>query len=128
MLWVYGFVMEPNPYTSYPFVLHTEPAAELYQLKCSLWSQYNLRPTEHIHLTLNDPLPSQMMIYLRIQRLSVGQRATISFAARISAEHEFRLLSALQEALTGLLEEFVYSKDTNYDRYSNRWMPKANPL
>ncbi|EHA56179.1 hypothetical protein MGG_14610 [Pyricularia oryzae 70-15] len=79
------------------------------QLK--LWASARLDPTSTISLTLTDPLPNDVLRYLRIQRSDASELAgmacqRIDAAEKISDSNEVEVLRFLVESLSGLLKNF----------------------
>ncbi|CAJ0765484.1 12967_t:CDS:2 [Entrophospora sp. SA101] len=107
---LYGFVLPDNPHDSYDLVLSTHPLAPLYAQKISMLESAGLKADASFPLKLDDPLPLDVLRYLRIQRLTPSEVPTIkvNHGARnvVSARNEAEILGALIEALEGLLAEF----------------------
>ncbi len=81
LLRLYGFVMPDNPNDSYDLVLTTHPTAPFFEQKHKLWVSAGLDSTSTISLTLTDPLPKNVLRYLRIQRLNESDLAIMSASA-----------------------------------------------
>lgn len=133
LLRLYGFVIPKNPHDSYDLVLTTHPLAPLYAQKVVLFSSAGLQVDSTFSLKVNDPLPLDVLRYLRIQRLSPSEMSTEA-AKRgakdiISARNESEILKALIEACSDLLAGFGTSleelekKNASgvYQKGSNAW-------
>ncbi|PVH92648.1 RuBisCo LSMT C-terminal, substrate-binding domain-containing protein [Periconia macrospinosa] len=112
LLRLYGFVVPGNPNDSYDLVLATHPVAPFFEQKLKLWKSAGLDSTSTVSLTLTDPLPSSVLRYLRIQRLTESDLTAImphqSDAAfeKISDSNEMEVLRFLIESISGLLDSF----------------------
>ncbi|CAI2185996.1 2001_t:CDS:2 [Funneliformis geosporum] len=110
LLRLYGFIFPNNPYDSYDLVLTTHPLAPLYSQKVALLESAGLKVDETFSLKLSDPLPLDVLRYLRIQRLSSSEISTAEVKRGasniISARNEAEILNALIEACEGLLAGF----------------------
>jgi hypothetical protein len=88
--------------------MHT--SAPLYSQKVSLLELAGLQVNSTFPLKLSDPLPPDVLRYLRIQRLSSSEIFTTEakHGARniVSARNESEILNALIEACEGLLAGF----------------------
>ncbi|TPX32543.1 hypothetical protein SmJEL517_g04397 [Synchytrium microbalum] len=131
MLWVYGFIIENNLRDSYPLVLHTNEEADLYNVKSDLWKQANLTPTSTIPLTMSNPLPVEILQYLRIQRFRpevyATSRSQPPFRQLVSYETEHSILADLKSAFQGLLQEFrprdeLQRISESGAKFTKRWM------
>jgi hypothetical protein len=113
LLRLYGFVIPGNLNDSYELVLATHPDAPLFDQKQKLWVSAGLDPTCTISLTLADPLPKNVLRYLRIQR-SDGSNLAVMAALRkieaadekISDANEVEILRFLVESFRHLLDSF----------------------
>ncbi|CAG8634668.1 11086_t:CDS:2 [Funneliformis caledonium] len=110
LLRLYGFILPNNPYDSYDLVLTTHPLAPLYAQKVAMLKSADLQVNETFPLKLTDPLPLDVLRYLRIQRLSSSEISTAE-AKRgasniVSARNEAEILNALIDAIEGLLAGF----------------------
>src|SRR2546425_643521 len=87
--------------------------APLYTQKVSLLESAGLQVNSTFPLKLSDPLPLDVLRYLRIQRLSSSEISTkeAKEGARniVSARNEAEILKALIEACEGLLAGFGIS-------------------
>jgi hypothetical protein len=108
LLRLYGFVIPDNPNDSYDLVLSTHSAAPLFEQKQKLWVSAGLDSTATIPLTLTDPLPSNVLRYLRIQRLDESDLAVMVDAGgkKISNSNELQVLQSLIESFSALLASF----------------------
>ncbi|KAK3319139.1 hypothetical protein B0H66DRAFT_257792 [Apodospora peruviana] len=113
LLRLYGFVVPGNPHDSYDLVLATHPAAPLFEQKHKLWSSAGLDSTSTIGLTLTDPLPNNVLRFLRIQRADESALAAMVLhpqidvaAEKISNSNEIEILQFLVESFGILLDEF----------------------
>ncbi|KAL6907343.1 SET domain-containing protein [Trichoderma evansii] len=111
LLRLYGFVIPDNPNDSYDLVLSTHPMAPFYELKQKLWASAGLDSTSTISLTLTDPLPKNVLQYLRIQRLDESDLTTIALQKldtneKISDSKEKEVLQFLVESISSLLDGF----------------------
>ncbi|KAL9476262.1 hypothetical protein ACSS6W_006103 [Trichoderma asperelloides] len=111
LLRLYGFVIPDNPNDCYDLVLSTHPLAPLYEQKQKLWESAGLDSTSTISLTLTDPLPKNVLRYLRIQRLDESDLAAIANQKldtneRISNSREVEVLQFLVESISSLLNSF----------------------
>ncbi|PON27281.1 set-domain histone methyltransferase-9 [Trichoderma gamsii] len=78
LLRLYGFVISDNPNDSYDLVLSTHPMAPFFEQKQKLWASAGLNSTSTISLTLTNPLPKNILQYLRIQRLDESDLIAIA--------------------------------------------------
>ncbi|KXX78241.1 Histone-lysine N-methyltransferase setd3 [Madurella mycetomatis] len=112
LLRLYGFVVPDNPNDSYDLVLATHPNAPLFEQKHKLWVSAGLDSTSTISLTLTDPLPKNVLRYLRIQRSDESDLAAIALRQidaideKISDSNEVEVLRVLVESFCGLLDSF----------------------
>ncbi|KAI0869443.1 hypothetical protein GGS24DRAFT_493748 [Hypoxylon argillaceum] len=112
LLRLYGFVIPDNPNDNYSLVLTTDPTASLFKQKVKLWVSAGLDPTSTISLTLTDPLPKDVLKYLRIQRSKESDFPIIVLQQieatddKIRDSNEVELLRFLVESFTGLLDKF----------------------
>lgn len=111
LLRLYGFILPGNPNDNYDLVLATHPEAPLFEQKRKLWELAGLDSASTISLTLTDPLPLDVLRYLRIQRSSESELATMalhqtSAAERISHSNEVEVLRFLVDSFRGLLDGF----------------------
>lgn len=115
LLRLYGFVIPGNPNDSYDLVLTTHPEAPLYEQKQKLWVSAGLDSTTTISLTLTDPLPMNILRYLRIQRADVSGLAALALQQidgtdeKISDSNEVEILRFVEEAIGSLLDGFAIS-------------------
>ncbi|KAJ1556287.1 hypothetical protein HK405_003251, partial [Cladochytrium tenue] len=116
LLRLYGFVVPENPYDTYDLVLYTDPSAPLYDKKSTLFERAGLNAHVTIPLSLSQPLPDQVLQYLRIQRMgpddihaALGSQPPAT--KRLSVSGERVILSVLEESFSGTLAEFAYSAD-----------------
>uniref|UniRef100_U9SLF9 SET domain-containing protein n=1 Tax=Rhizophagus irregularis (strain DAOM 181602 / DAOM 197198 / MUCL 43194) TaxID=747089 RepID=U9SLF9_RHIID len=133
LLRLYGFVLPNNPYDTYDLVLTTHPLAPLYAQKVTLLESAGLQVNATFPLTLSDPLPLDVLRYLRIQRLSSSEISTVEAkrGARniVSARNEAEILKALIEACESLLDGFsvpLEKLEANiassvYQKSDNKW-------
>lgn len=112
LLRLYGFVVPGNPDDSYDLVLATHPNAPFFEQKHKLWVSAGLDSTCTIPLTLTDPLPKNVLRYLRIQRSDESDLAVIAFRQinatdeKISDSNEVEVLQFLIESFSHLLDSF----------------------
>ncbi|KAI4158586.1 MAG: hypothetical protein LQ342_007284 [Letrouitia transgressa] len=109
LLRLYGFVLSNNPNDSYDIVLSTHPTAPFWEQKQKLWISAGLDSTCTISLTLTDPLPKNVLRYLRIQRLDESDLSVIQVNATdgiINESNEVEVLQFLVDSFCGLLENF----------------------
>ncbi|CAG8546370.1 13188_t:CDS:2 [Ambispora leptoticha] len=110
LLRLYGFVLPNNPYDSYDLILSTHPGAPFYDQKVALLESAGLQVNATFALTLSDPLPLDVLRYLRIQRLLSSEISAmvVNREARniVSARNEAEILKALIESFEGLLANF----------------------
>ncbi|KAK4068615.1 uncharacterized protein Triagg1_7263 [Trichoderma aggressivum f. europaeum] len=111
LLRLYGFVMPDNPNDSYDLVLSTHPMAPFYKQKQKLWALAGLDSTSTISLSLTDPLPKNVLQYLRIQRLDESDLAAIALqklntSEKISDSKEREILRFVVESIGSLLDSF----------------------
>ncbi|CAG8516541.1 17804_t:CDS:2, partial [Racocetra fulgida] len=133
LLRLYGFILPNNPHDSYDLVLTTHPQAPLYSQKVALFESIGLQVNSTFPLKLSDPLPLNVLQYLRIQRLSPSEISTLAVSRgtkdRISARNEAEILKALDEACENLLAGFSVSLEEleakiasgTYQKGSNAW-------
>lgn len=113
LLRLYGFVIPDNPNDSYDLVLTTHPMAPFYEQKQKLWVSAGLDSTTTVALTLTDPLPKNILRYLRIQRADVSGLAAITLQQidgtdeKISDSNEMEILRFLEESISSLLNCFA---------------------
>ncbi|KFG88052.1 histone-lysine N-methyltransferase [Metarhizium anisopliae] len=110
LLRLYGFIIPGNPNDSYDLVLATHPLAPFFEQKKKLWALAGLDSTCTISLTLTDPLPKNVIRYLRIQRLDESDLASIALRQaadeKISNSNEVQVLQSLVESIASLLGSF----------------------
>ncbi|EFY90674.1 putative histone-lysine N-methyltransferase [Metarhizium acridum CQMa 102] len=112
LLRLYGFVVPGNPNDSYDLVLATHPMAPFFKQKQKLWASAGLDSTTTITLTFTDPLPKDVLRYLRVQRLDESDVAVLALQqtnttdAKISDSNEVEVLRFLVESIGGLLNNF----------------------
>ena len=112
LLRLYGFVIPGNPNDNYDLVLETQPMAPFFEQKRKLWESAGLDSTSTIPLTLTDPLPKNVLQYLRIQRSDESDLANIALQRtdpkyeKISVPNEVEVLRSLIESFCGLLDSF----------------------
>ncbi|PKK54710.1 hypothetical protein CI102_484 [Trichoderma harzianum] len=111
LLRLYGFVMPDNPNDSYDLVLSTHPMAPFYGKKQKLWALAGLDSICTISLTLTDPLPKNVLQYLRIQRLDESDLAAIALQKldtreKIGDAKEAEVLQFVGESIGSLLDSF----------------------
>jgi hypothetical protein len=112
LLRLYGFVIPGNPNDSYDLVLETHSMAPFFKQKRKLWVSDGLDSTSTISLTLTDPLPTNVLRYLRIQRSDESDLAAIALQRidpkyeKISDSNEVQVLQSLIESFCGLLNSF----------------------
>lgn len=117
LLRLYGFVLPDNPHDSYELVLQTNHMAPLYEQKERLWKLAGLDTACTIPLTAGDPLPANVLQYLRIQRLHDSElgamTAQIATGAhgKVSDENETQILQFLVESIQAILEGFAIPLD-----------------
>lgn len=104
--------MPGNPNDSYDLVLETHPMAPFFEQKRKLWESAGLDSTSTISLTLTDPLPKNVLGYLRIQRSDESDLASIARQRidpkyeKISDSNEVEVLQSLIESFCSLLDSF----------------------
>ncbi|EEP82423.1 conserved hypothetical protein [Uncinocarpus reesii 1704] len=112
LLRLYGFVIPSNPNDSYDLVLETHPLAPFFEQKRKLWALAGLDSTSTISLTLTDPLPNNVLRYLRIQRSDESDLAAVALQQadpkyeKISNSSEVEALQFLIESFSGILDSF----------------------
>lgn len=109
LLRLYGFVFPSNPNDSYDIVLSTHPTAPFWKQKQKFWISAGLDSTCTISLTLTDPLPKNVLRYLRIQRLNESDLSVIQVDATngiINESNEVEVLQFLVNSFSSLLENF----------------------
>lgn len=111
LLRLYGFVMPGNSHDNYDLVLTTHPEAPFFAQKHKLWVSARLDSTSTISLSLTDPLPNDVLRYLRIQRSGASELAAMAIrridaTEKISDSNEAEVLRFLVESLCGLLDNF----------------------
>ncbi|KAL7899217.1 SET domain-containing protein [Trichoderma sp. SZMC 28014] len=107
LLRLYGFVIPDNPNDSYDLVLSTHPMAPFFEQKQKLWASAGLDSTSTISLTLTDPLPKNVLRYLRIQRLDESDLVKkLDTNKKISDSKEVEVLQFLVESIGSLLDSF----------------------
>ncbi len=129
LLRLYGFVVPDNPHDSYDLVLATHPSAPLFAEKHKLWESAGLHSTSTISLTLADPLPKNVLRYLRIQRLDDSDLATTALRQinatneKISNANELEILQFLVESFSSLLDGFRAQLETLQERVASGVYP-----
>lgn len=130
LLRLYGFVLPSNPNDSYDIVLSTHPTAPFWEQKQKLWLSAGLDSTSTIPLTLTDPLPINVLRYLRIQRLDESDLSVIQVDATdgiISESNEMEVLQFLIDSFSSLLENFGTQLETLEDQLAaNVYPPGGN--
>ncbi|CAG8587421.1 17165_t:CDS:2 [Dentiscutata heterogama] len=133
LLRLYGFILLDNPHDSYDLVLTTNSQAPLYSQKVALLESIGLHVNSTFSLKLKDPLPLNVLQYLRIQRLTSSEISTMparhGAKDRVSARNEAEILKALDKACKDLLsgfgislEELEEKTDSGaYQEGSNAW-------
>ena len=112
LLRLYGFVIPNNPYDSYDLALSTDSVAPFFQQKQRFWESAGLDPISTVSLTLTDPLPKNVLRYLRIQRLDGSDLIAIATdgsdagAERVSDSNEMEVLRFLVESISDILSSF----------------------
>ena len=115
LLRLYGFVLSSNPNDSYDLVLSTHATAPFWEQKQKLWISAGLDSTCTISLTLTDPLPKNVLRYLRIQRLNESDLSVIQVDATdamINESNEVEVLQFLVDSFCALLENFSTRLET----------------
>jgi histone-lysine N-methyltransferase SETD3 len=109
---LYGFVLADNPSDSYDLVLQTSPLAPLYEQKERLWALAGLDSTCTIPLTVKDPLPNNVLRYLRIQRLDESDITDMTLQlvngtdGKVNNGNEMQMLQFLIDSIGSLLGGF----------------------
>lgn len=85
--------------------------APFYEQKQNLWASAGLDSTSTISLTLTDPLPKDVLRYLRIQRLDESDLAAVALQKldtneKINDSKEVEILQFLVESISSLLDGF----------------------
>jgi hypothetical protein len=78
LLQIYGFVIDENPYDSFPLFLQTDPAAPNYARKEAIMSKAGLNIAQTVvQIFKSDPSQSLDVVlqYIRIQRADEGMLA-----------------------------------------------------
>ena len=114
LLRLYGFILPSNPHDSYDLVLSTNEHAPLYREKNNIFSKAGLDVVSTFPLTLSEPLHTDVLRYIRIQRatenelsLLYSQSGTMVARNRLNARNESEILHALIEAFERILNNFV---------------------
>ncbi|KAL6717353.1 hypothetical protein ACLMJK_005268 [Lecanora helva] len=126
LLRLYGFILPNNPNDSYDLVLSTHPTAPLWEQKQNLWTLAGLHSTCTISLTLTDPLPKNVLRYLRIQRLDESDLSVIQVGATdgmINESNEVEILRFLVDSFYGLLENFGTQQEVLEERLASSVYP-----
>lgn len=106
--------MPGNPNDCYDLVLATHPDAPLFEQKRGQWLSAGLDSTCTITLTLNEPLPTSVLRYLRIQRLNESDIVSMvhqqrdAASGKISDANEVEVLKFLAESISSLLDGFKH--------------------
>lgn len=109
--------MPDNPNDSYDLVLQTNPMAPLYEQKERLWALAGLDSTCTIPLTTRDPLPTNVVRYLRIQRLEEDDFSAMTLQLvngtdeKINDANEAQILQFLVESIGAILDTFGVSQE-----------------
>lgn len=85
--------------------------APFHEQKQKLWASAHLDSTSTVALTLTDPLPKDVLRYLRIQRLDesdlvLALQQTNAIDTKISNSNETQVLQFLVESIGSLLDSF----------------------
>ncbi|KAJ6783237.1 hypothetical protein PWT90_01155 [Aphanocladium album] len=135
LLRLYGFVLPDNPHDSYDLVLQTSSMAPLYEQKRRFWKMGGLDAACKIPLTREDPLPTSLLRYLRIQRMEEGDFPAMTLQlvnnadAKLSDGNEVQILQFLLESIGSVLSGFAIPLETlekqlasgTYAAGSNAW-------
>lgn len=112
LLRLYGFALDSNPNDEYELVLSTSIGSPNFVEKAMLLKQNNLDSTVNIPMTIQDPLPSAILQYLRIQRASEEELEMIETAMKpITIRNELEITNALIEALQLILAGYRYKTE-----------------
>lgn len=86
--------------------------APFYEQKQKLWAAAGLDSTATVSLTLTDPLPKNVLRYLRIQRLGPSDLAVLRLKntdaadKKVNVSNEMEVLQFLVDSIDGLLQSF----------------------
>jgi hypothetical protein len=123
---LYGFVVPQNPHDAYDLILSTHPQAPFFTEKASIFSNVGLDINNiTIPLTARDPLPTKVLQYLRIQRLSwteinLAQMAgSQSGTTKFTSRNESEVLVSLKDAFESLLSNYRHPISDLQHRISN---------
>ncbi|KAJ3256722.1 hypothetical protein HK103_005217 [Boothiomyces macroporosus] len=109
LLRLYGFALDSNPNDEYELVLSTNIGSPNFVEKVMLLKQNNLDSTVNIPMTIQDPLPTAILQYLRIQRASEEELEMIETAMKpVTIRNELEITNALIEALLLVLAGYRY--------------------
>lgn len=126
LLRLYGFVLPNNPNDSYDLVLSTQSSAPFWEQKQKLWTLTGLDSTCTVSLTLSDPLPKDVLRYLRIQRLDEADLSVTQVDATnamINESNEVEVLQFLVDSFSGLLENFGIRLELLQERLAAGFYP-----
>lgn len=104
--------MPDNPCENYELVLETQPIAPGFKQKKKLWVAAGLGSEATVPLTLTNPLPKEVLRYLRIQRLDDSELAIVTpqriqvVDEKINDLNEVQGLRFLVESFDAILDEF----------------------
>lgn len=104
-------MLKDNPHDTYDLVLSTYTLASDFVKKVLLFANSGLALNLTISLTASDPLPSSVLQYMRIQRATESELATIDSRTnkahgRVTARNEREVLDALREEFGNVLDGF----------------------
>ncbi|KAJ3294154.1 hypothetical protein HDU79_011414 [Rhizoclosmatium sp. JEL0117] len=133
LLRLYGFVVPGNPYNAFELVLSTSEHAPFFAEKAQVYASAGIPLDATFKLTLKDPLPTQVLQYLRIQRLTWTELNLAKSATGMSpftARNEQEILETLIEAFESMLAGFSVKQDQllawvelgKWEKGSNAWM------
>ncbi|KAI8896587.1 hypothetical protein BC833DRAFT_596970 [Globomyces pollinis-pini] len=116
LLRLYGFVMQDNINDNFELVLSTHPLSPLYDEKVRIFKRFGMDPNSTFLLTKEDPMPVNVLQYLRIQRANDDEiQAVGNVTGVVSLQNELEILNALQEAITAILSNFAFTIQQLHD-------------
>ncbi|KAJ3023392.1 UNVERIFIED_CONTAM: hypothetical protein HDU68_008627 [Siphonaria sp. JEL0065] len=138
LLRLYGFVIPGNQFNAFDLVLSTSPLAPFFKEKSDILAAAQVPLDAAFQLTLQTPLPTPVLQYLRIQRLEWTELNLVTAIADktkagvtpFTARNEYEILTTLEESFDSILAGFPVKADQleawielgKFKKYSNSWM------
>ena len=120
LLHLHGFIVSPNPLSFVELHCGLSPQAPLYQYKIKelrkVITPYKLKLNDPFHLTLENPIPKELLLTLSLQRASTEKELrTISETTRGSFVPNADIVRELILALTQMLANYQTTESTDED-------------